>query len=192
MRWVVVIAPLSALATITKGADHPGPIVRSTIPTAIRAGSEAGSSAADGGPMLSAPAGDASASIPARISGTVIAGLAISLSASALTPPRRPLRRGPGSRISQRLSEGPSRRSSAGIAVIASATLRRPEMTTPIATGPSRPGVATALAASIVSASVPPAAAIVRPAVRAAIATAASWSHPPASSWRTRETISRA
>jgi hypothetical protein len=65
-------------------------------------------------------------------------------------------------------------------------------MTTPIATGPSSPGVATLLAASIVSASVPPAAAIVRPAVRAAIATAASWSQPAASSWRTRETISRA
>jgi hypothetical protein len=72
------------------------------------------------------------------------------------------------------LSEGPSRRSNAGIAVSARATLRRPEITTPIATGPSRPGVATALAASIVSASVPPAAAIVRPAALDAIATAAS------------------
>ena len=105
--------------------------------------------------MRSAPAGAASASIPARISGTVIAGWAISRSASAPSAAARPRARERGSRISQRFSEGPSRRSNAGIALSARATLRRPEMTTPIATGPSRPGVATALAASIVSASVP-------------------------------------
>ena len=78
------------------------------------------------------------------------------------------------SRISHRFKRGPSRRNSAGIAVSASATLSRPDITTPIATGPSSPGVATPLAASIVSASVPPAAAIVRPAREEAIATAVS------------------
>ncbi len=92
----VVIAPSRALATITNGADHPGPIVRSTISTAWRAGLEAGSSAASGGPMRSAPAGAASASIPARISGTVIAGWAISRSASAPARPRRRSRAGAG------------------------------------------------------------------------------------------------
>ncbi len=52
--------------------------------------------------------------------------------------------------------------------------LSSPEQITPVATGASIPGVATAFAAIIVNTSVPPAATIVRPAVRLAIETAVS------------------
>ncbi len=152
--------PRSLAATRMKGASQPAPIAASMSSASSRASFEVGSCAALGGPVFSASTGSASSTSAAPITPAARRGRARAAPTAAISrlpslfPPNR-----------QRLTLGPSRKSSGGATTVAMATLIRvTRIAVPARERKSDPGMIQRIA-TIARTRVEPAKAVVRPAV---------------------------